>query len=270
MTLPASGQISLNQVNVELGNSGTAQIDMGSSAVRGLFGVASGAIDMADGYGKANWSQSGTLIANGHVIGSSGSYSLTNTQAGDIIISMSGALTTSDPVQIPGFTNVWVYQSPAQWNTGSSTYYCVGAVQYKILNGTETSITHGIPNGAAVFHQYRFNNAISSVSTGNLDYPTQGGNYSIGSINYAARTAQPEAVLRMGGWMGYGAQTGATYNISNIDTGYSMADSGLNGSAYSRMVSAPSFGSTTIHANISPSTANSFRGTAVFVTLVLT
>jgi hypothetical protein len=54
MTLPASGAISLNNVNVELGLSGTASINMGSAAVRGLFGVASGAISMSDGYGKSN------------------------------------------------------------------------------------------------------------------------------------------------------------------------------------------------------------------------
>ena len=49
MALPASGQITLNQVNVELGNSGTAQIAMNSTAVRGLFGIASGEIEMSDG-----------------------------------------------------------------------------------------------------------------------------------------------------------------------------------------------------------------------------
>ena len=54
MALQTSGPISLNDVNVELGNSGTAQIDMNSSAVRGLFGVASGEIGMDDGYGKSN------------------------------------------------------------------------------------------------------------------------------------------------------------------------------------------------------------------------
>ena len=54
MTLPASGAISLNNVNVELGLSGTASINMGSAAVRGLFGVASGAISMSDGYGKSS------------------------------------------------------------------------------------------------------------------------------------------------------------------------------------------------------------------------
>ncbi len=54
MALPASGAISLNQVNVELGNAGTASINMNSAAVRGLFGVASGAISMSNGYGKSS------------------------------------------------------------------------------------------------------------------------------------------------------------------------------------------------------------------------
>ena len=54
MALPASGQISLNDVNVELGLTATAQIGLGDANVRGLFGVASGQISMSDGYGKAN------------------------------------------------------------------------------------------------------------------------------------------------------------------------------------------------------------------------
>jgi len=54
MALQASGAISLSNVNVELGNSSTAQINIGSTSVRTLFGVASGQIKMSDGYGKAN------------------------------------------------------------------------------------------------------------------------------------------------------------------------------------------------------------------------
>lgn len=54
MTLPASGAISLSQVNTELGLSSTANISMGNSNVRTLFGVSSGAISMSNGYGKAN------------------------------------------------------------------------------------------------------------------------------------------------------------------------------------------------------------------------
>jgi len=69
MTLPASGQISLNQVNVELGNSGTAQIGMNDAAVRGLFDIPSGEIEMADGYGKSDASfyaaTGGTVTTDG-------------------------------------------------------------------------------------------------------------------------------------------------------------------------------------------------------------
>lgn len=54
MTLPASGPISLNNVNVELGLSGTTSINMNQASVRTLFGKASGAISMSDGYGKSN------------------------------------------------------------------------------------------------------------------------------------------------------------------------------------------------------------------------
>lgn len=55
MTLPISpNSISLSQVNTELGYSSTAIISMNDSAVRMLFGKASGSISMSDGHGKAN------------------------------------------------------------------------------------------------------------------------------------------------------------------------------------------------------------------------
>ena len=64
MTMVSSGPISLggtatsgglNQsVNVELGRSGTASINMNEAAVRTLAGVPSGAITMNNFYGKSN------------------------------------------------------------------------------------------------------------------------------------------------------------------------------------------------------------------------
>lgn len=53
MTLPATGMISLNQVNVELGKAGTTPITMNDSAVRTLARVPSGGYGMASLRGKS-------------------------------------------------------------------------------------------------------------------------------------------------------------------------------------------------------------------------
>ncbi len=55
MALVSSGQIDFSDINVELGLTSNAQVSLGSSAVRGLYGIASGAIRLAaDGYGKSS------------------------------------------------------------------------------------------------------------------------------------------------------------------------------------------------------------------------
>jgi len=53
VTLPASGAISLSQVNTELGRSATAPISLGETAVRNLAGVPSGPISLSNLYGKS-------------------------------------------------------------------------------------------------------------------------------------------------------------------------------------------------------------------------
>jgi hypothetical protein len=54
MALPPSGAISFNNINVELGVSGTTQASLGQTSYRTLAGVASGQISMSNFYGKAN------------------------------------------------------------------------------------------------------------------------------------------------------------------------------------------------------------------------
>ena len=54
MTLQSSGTITANQINVELGRSGTAYFNMNGSAERALAGVASGSYGFNSFYGKSN------------------------------------------------------------------------------------------------------------------------------------------------------------------------------------------------------------------------
>lgn len=54
MPLPASGPISFNDINVELGVAGTTQASLGQATYRTLAGVASGQISMSNFYGKSN------------------------------------------------------------------------------------------------------------------------------------------------------------------------------------------------------------------------
>lgn len=76
MTLPASGAISLSQVNVELGSAGSTTITLGQSSVRTLFGIASGAIKMSDGYGKSN-----RVVASATISSNTANYTVSTDKA---------------------------------------------------------------------------------------------------------------------------------------------------------------------------------------------
>jgi len=105
MALPASGAISLNQVNVELGSAGTTSINMNQSTVRTLFGVSSGAISMSNGYGKANQFAfsitSAQTNANLRTLAVNAGWN----QSTKVVATInSGVVMTSDTVGTPGLT----------------------------------------------------------------------------------------------------------------------------------------------------------------------
>ena len=54
MTLPASGAISFNAINVELGVAGTTNANINQASYRTLAGVPSGTISLSNFYGKSN------------------------------------------------------------------------------------------------------------------------------------------------------------------------------------------------------------------------
>jgi hypothetical protein len=87
MALPASGAITFGNINTELGLTSTAAISLGSTTVRSLYGIASGAIRLAaDGYGKSNIF--GVATANDPII-----YNFTNTS--DSFTAAGATITTS-------------------------------------------------------------------------------------------------------------------------------------------------------------------------------
>lgn len=63
MTLPSSGVISMNDVNVELDRSGTTTISLNDTNVRALAGVASGQISMSNLYGKSNVGENWSIVS---------------------------------------------------------------------------------------------------------------------------------------------------------------------------------------------------------------
>ena len=251
MTLPSSGQISLNDVNVELGNSGTAQIDMNSSAVRGLFDVASGEIEMSDGYGKSDFFTS--VIQTGN-LGSS----ISDSQAGDVIFVMSGSTTIpADKPTVAGYTLLRNASASTQWATSNppGRYYCQARLAYKILDGTETSVPTATGSGGT-WHQYRFSaGAISTVQASNLTSNTGGAlTMTEGSIS-----TDNDYVIRLIGVGGYNNNS-VTQTMTNVSSEYPRtATIDTAGSvAFASMSSAIIWTS-----NVCTTTAGGFQGPAI-------
>ena len=136
MTLPASGAISFSNIDTELGLSATAQIGLNCTNVRTLFGVASGAIAMSNGYGKSNTSVPGaptigTATALTYSTASVAFTAPTNTGGLSItgyqVLSSPGSITAtgaSSPITISGLSGStsYTFTVRAQNSKGYGSY----------------------------------------------------------------------------------------------------------------------------------------------------
>jgi hypothetical protein len=115
MTLPTSGAISFYNINAELGYSNTAQLSLGNTAVRTLFGIATGPICMNSGHGKSNTSVPGAPTIGTATVTSSSSATISFTAptcTGHLSIDYYQAISTpgcitatgSSPISVTGLT----------------------------------------------------------------------------------------------------------------------------------------------------------------------
>ena len=208
MALPASGAISLNQVNVELGNSGTAQIDMNSAAVRGLFDDASGQIAMSQGYGKSNET---ILTSAGNV----------NGQAQRQQITVSSFISSGGTLVIP--STIWVWSDSTSTAALTIDIPCTIRNEGKVIGrgGSGTSNAGG-SGGPAI----KINSGVTGVTIQN-----QSGAYVAGGGG-AGRTGYQTAYYPgMYGGGGGGAGGGSGGGLTN-STGGALNATGANGAAF--------------------------------------
>jgi hypothetical protein len=121
MTLPASGAISFNNINVEIQTSGTAQISLNDTLVRTVFGQASGAIDMNTGHGKSY------RPAVPYV------FSANTTNASLDVTSISGYIAGLSDIVITINSGIWVYATTTA-NAGLTLTGGVTGDTIKIVN----------------------------------------------------------------------------------------------------------------------------------------
>ena len=170
MTLPASGNpLSFSQVDVELGLSATAQISMNDTAVRTLFGVASGAIGMSSGFGKSNTSVPGapTSVSGSSATCSSVSVSFSAPACNGHLtidsyqaISSPGCITASasaSPISVTGLSpsTAYTFRVRAHNSKGYGSYSSASAsVSTGVARGCATYTTPGtytwaVPSGVS-------------------------------------------------------------------------------------------------------------------------
>lgn len=209
MTLPASGTIKLSQVNTELGLSASAQINMGRSDVRNLFGKASGTIKMSDGYGK---SLILPLISSGLVFhldaGNTSSYSGSGTAWNDLTGNNNATLVNS-PTFNTTFGKYFSFNGTNQEVTTSITHAGINSTSFTFFGWFRTSTASG--RKIIGFQNNQTGTAVSSYDK--HVYVSTAGKLVFGVYNGSTQTITSSATVSDGVWHSFAA----VYNNSGND-----------------------------------------------------
>jgi hypothetical protein len=227
MSLPASGAISMNQVNVELGLGGTTSINLNQATVRTLFGVPSGAISLNDGHGKSSgppvsgyigwydatsWSTSTYIWTDKS---GNGNHAQGYTPGGGIqlvAVTGNGSSKTVDAVRMVSTEGAYPYM---QWPAGivPSTYTLFHVCRYtgaagggsgRIIQGTSINWLSGFWGG----------NINSFYHNGWVAYPAAGG-----TTNWRYSTDQNSLGRQNGVTYGTGGEGSPSYDQICVNNG---------------------------------------------------
>lgn len=228
MTLPASGAISFNAINVELGQAGTTQASIGQSSYRTLAGVPSGQISLSDFYGKSNRVTINLVISSNTL-----NYNIFNNKGGTYVAGKSDIIVTVNSGVVVGATiasgNAGM-DTGTGWTSGDTITivnngFIVGSGSY---GGYEYGA--GNPGGLALWLRFATsiqNNYVIGGGGGSGAGGTAPWGGLIGGSGAGFDTASGASVTNGG----YGQYTCSAYGCTSSPPGGSPAVSGTSGTS---------------------------------------
>ena len=174
MTLQSSGTISLNDVNVELQNSGTSLISLNDTEVRDLADVVSGTISMSNLYGKSFLPTFSFVNFLGDDTGSSSSVVLspasgTTTNDVSIVFAWVDSLNNPTLTASAGWTKIG--QTSSTGRPACAAFYSTTATSAVTISSTIAGAWNGI------WHTFRPNRPVESVSVSDSSFIQDSGVY---------------------------------------------------------------------------------------------
>lgn len=179
---------------------------------------------------------------------------ISDAQTGDVVVAYQGYLTNATVTLLSGFTSITKRSSTYNWGA-NATYYVTGEAQYKILDGTETTIPSATGGGNWV--QYRAASAITSVTLSEVD-STQASTWS-GTYSAVAETAGRLACIRVVGTAGYNTAS----SVQTLSNGSPQTAASAN--AYAKFLFVEEFGTGTSTTTWGSFQSPSFRSTLICI-----